>query len=471
MAATEQKSPQRTLTRQSLQTMAQTLARLSATRAGVTFSGERDLYETLGYKRILAYEDYKERYERGGIASRIIDAFPDATWRAFPTVRDRGKADEETLSPFEMAWQALVERLNLHAVLMRADRLASLGHYAVVVLGLRGQTDWQTEAQSVRSPDDLVYLNVYSEEHAQIQTLASEERSPLFGQPASYLIDFSRRAERTTFLEGWQRPALGGRYGAPIPVHASRVLHVSERGLEDDLLGTPRLQAVWNYLDDLEKVVGGTAEMTWQDAKRRLVLSLAADAQLDAADEAALTAEVEEFVHSLRNFLRVQGAEVTQLAGSVPNPTGVVTGLLDLIAGTVRIPKRLLVGSERGELASVQDDQNWAATILERQRLHAEPRLVRPLIARCQALRLLPPLPAGVAVEWAPLVVPTESQRAQSALQWSQAIATYAGSQGSPQDILPLEIFLEDILEWPKDQVQRILQLLGNAMAADSTVL
>ena len=57
-------------------------------------------------------------------------------------------------------------------------------------------------------------------------------------------------------------------------VHASRVIHVAEDILDDEVYGIPRLEPLYNYLDDLLKVVGGSAEMFWLDAKRRLVFSL-----------------------------------------------------------------------------------------------------------------------------------------------------------------------------------------------------
>ena len=69
---------------EALKTYAQLLSRVTMTRAGITFAGKRDLYETLGYRRDLRYEDYYERYLRGGIAARVIDAFPASTWRMIP---------------------------------------------------------------------------------------------------------------------------------------------------------------------------------------------------------------------------------------------------------------------------------------------------------------------------------------------------------------------------------------------------
>ena len=54
--------------------------------AGKTYGGDRDLYKQLGYKRFLDYDDFLQRYERGGIARRIVDASPATTWRAPPSL-------------------------------------------------------------------------------------------------------------------------------------------------------------------------------------------------------------------------------------------------------------------------------------------------------------------------------------------------------------------------------------------------
>ena len=67
--------------------MLQSRANLAA-RVGLTFDGQRDLYKYLGYKRNLDYADFYARYKRGGIASRIVDAYPQATWRQQPILLD-----------------------------------------------------------------------------------------------------------------------------------------------------------------------------------------------------------------------------------------------------------------------------------------------------------------------------------------------------------------------------------------------
>lgn len=434
-------------------------------RHGVTFVGERNLYDTLGYKPQLLYADYYERYQRGGIAHALINTFAEETWRLPPVVREMEKPDEETATVFETTWRDLAKRLKFWQTCARADRLASIGRYAVLVLGLRGQTDLSLPAAPVRGPDDLLYVQAFSEEHCTILDLVSQDTSPLFMTPRLYNIDFSRRQESSTLGQSPWRPSLAGSYGQLLPVHASRVIHVAHNGLEDDIIGTPSLQAVWNYLDDLDKIVGGTSEMVWKDAKRRFVAALRDGAVLSPEDEAALDDRVKQFAHQLLDVLQVRNIDVSQLSGQVPDASNNAQTLIQLIAGTKRIPTRRLLGSESGELASSQDEGNFASTIASRQLQDAEPLILRPAIDRCITLNILPTPRKGYEIEWMPLLSESEQEKAATALAWSTVFEKFAGRLNSPSDILPLEIFLQDIVGWEKEQVERIIDLLGQQEA------
>ena len=293
-------APEQTLTvSEALTVMAYGVQRLLL-RDGMTFEGARDLYQVLGYPRELTYQNYYDKYKRGGIAKPLIDAFVDDTWREVPTLREVEKPEETTETVFETTWTALAKRLKVWRVIRRLDRQALLGRYAVLVLGLRGQTNWSTPATPVRDADDLLYVQAFSEEHCDILELVTDENSPLFMTPRLYDIDFSRQQDGFSLRHGWGRPAVSGTYAQRVAVHASRVIHVAEGGLEDDLMGTPGLEAVWNYLLDLEKEVGGTSEMVWQDAKRRLVMALREGPCSQRRMKQHFDERIEEFIHGLR---------------------------------------------------------------------------------------------------------------------------------------------------------------------------
>src|SRR5690606_37620572 len=77
-----------------------TLRSMLARLTGQHFGGERDLYEQCGYPRDIQAQEYVEQYLRGDLAARIVDAYPDATWREAPTVKRAGtnEGDEDEFS-------------------------------------------------------------------------------------------------------------------------------------------------------------------------------------------------------------------------------------------------------------------------------------------------------------------------------------------------------------------------------------
>ena len=115
-----------------------------ANRAGLTFDGKRDLYKELGYRRVLTFAEYDDRYQRGGIASRIVDAFPMATWRNPPIVTVKGN------EKFGEVWNELALRLKLFHYLERVDRLAGIGRYATLFLGVSGARSTEQSIQDVK---------------------------------------------------------------------------------------------------------------------------------------------------------------------------------------------------------------------------------------------------------------------------------------------------------------------------------
>jgi hypothetical protein len=394
-----------------------------AARLGLMFGGRRNMHELLGYKADLGYADFKARYLRQHLAHRLVRVYPEATWAQPPSVEEDNTNDIDT--PFEAAWSALVTRLNVFAALERIDVLANLGRYSVLLIGLRGQPALDQPARPVRGPEDVLYLTPYSEEFASVERLEGNPGVETFGKPLLYRFDFSRGNDAT------KRPLPVGQ-GL---VHASRVLHVAEDILDDEVYGTPRLEPIFDLLDDLFKVVGGSSEIFYVDAKKRLVFAMRDDYRLDPADEAALTAEIEEYVHELRSFIRVQGIDVKALESTVASPKDHVEVIMALIAATTGIPKRVLEGSERGELASTQDADAWLQRISRRQRQFGEQRMLRPLVDRLVALKALP-LPAQpYQVSWDNLMSLSEDQQATIAQKVATALNQYAS--GLANTIVP----------------------------------
>ena len=387
-------------------------------RLGSTHDGLRSMEAVLGYKDSLSYADFKRAYIRNDLAKRIVNAWPDATWSQPPLIHDDQEADDPT--PFEQAWQDLEKRLALFRNLAQIDLLAQLGHYGCLLLGLRGQTQLGQPAAPVRSAEDLLFVQPYSEELLQIETFGNDPGDALYGKPATYRLLSSGSIETTD--TGLRRPVRSG-----VIVHASRVLHLpGQGGIDDpDIYGLPILEAVYNKLVDVMKVVGGSAEMFWRDAKRRIALEVQEGYSLGPEQAEQLTQEAEEYQHGLRDFLRLMGVQAKDLSGTVASPKEHFEVLIQCIAGTVRIPARILLGSERGQLASSQDENEYLRHVGQRQANYAGPRALDPLLQRLIDLHVLPdPQDDQWSIEWPNLWALSELQQAQVMKDRAAAIAS-----------------------------------------------
>lgn len=379
-------------------------ARFATGAASVTFNGRRDLYEALGYKRALDASDYRKRYARNAVAARVIETMPKSTWRGGgELVEDENNAEQ---TEFEKAWVDLNLRLNVWSTFLRADLLAGFGRYAIIVLGTTGDP---TQPLKSLSPDGLAYLSAFSEEEALISEFDTNRRSPRFGLPVYYTI---RRRVLPSGTAGASEPQLNTR------IHYTHVVHVADGLLDDHVFGTPRLERVWNLIDDLEKVVGGGAEAFWKRADQGLQLDLDPTLPLEDGAEEELEEQVDAYTHGLERVLLTRGVTPRPLGSDVADFKGPSEAIVAQISAGTSIPQRILMGSERGQLASTHDRDNWAERVADRRVEFAGPQVVRPFADLLIRLGVLP-TPVRYEVRWPEIQNLDDSQKASIALQWA----------------------------------------------------
>ena len=397
-----------------------------ARQAGLTFNDARDLYAALGYAREITIKDYRDRYARGGVAKRIVEAYPKATWRGGVELME--DENPKVTTKFEETWEELEKRLKIWSVLFRADVLAGLSTYSVILIGAPG--DFSQELPKGK-PEQLLYLtpfcggggpaitgesSLYVD--ATIQTFETNANSPRFGLPTTYQL---RRMDVHS-------PELQK------PVHWSRIIHIAEGCLDNDVYGVPVLENIWNLLDDLEKVTGGGAEAFWLRANQGLNLNLDKDVELTPEAASKLTAEVDEYRHNISRILKTRGMEVQTLGSDVANFSNPADAILTQIAGSKGIPKRILMGSEMGQLASGQDADNWATQVQDRRTGYAAPSIVQPLVDRLIDYGYLPK-PKQYEVVWPVIESLTELERAQGASSWASTNSTQGSIVFLPEEI------------------------------------
>ncbi len=395
-----------------------------AARAGLQHGSERDLYKTFGYQRHVRVEDILSKYERQDIVARIVDAPPKATWAGAPIVR--GESEE-----FARIWKRLVRRHKLWTVFQRADRMAAMGRYSGILIGFN---DGQEAEQPVNRSDnlDILYLQVIGEHNTTITQFETDDRQPRFGKPKSYNIQFDDPASKQVVGSDVRAEEFRS-----LHTHWERVLHITENPLHDDTFATPRVLKIYNLLDDLLKVAGGTSETYWLTSNRGMQADVDKDMDLSEEDAKDLSDELDEYMHELRRIIRTRGVKVNSLGADTPSPGETFDMLLSLIAGAEGIPKRVLMGSEQGSLASEQDRANWADRIDERKADFAQPGILEPFIDRLIDVGILPD--EEYDIEWPDSFKMSPLERAQTMAQKGRSAANLAKQLNEANNVLDRE--------------------------------
>ena len=455
----------------SLKTMASVLMeRLAfASQAGLQFGGKRDLYTVFGYKKSLVFADYVAKYLRQDIAKRIVNAPASATWRTPPIVTGPVGFDEK--------WNSVISKQKVWKQLERADKLAGLGNYSTILLGISDDT--AMDRPIIKKLDnELLYMQPYAQPNAEILEIDADVNSPRFGLPLMYRISTQ---DPLTVIGGLN--TTGGLAktirSTQFPVHYSRIIHVAEDALENNFLGTPRLEAVFNLLDDLLKVSGGTSEAFWLTVNRGMQANIDKDAELSPEDASALADELEEYQHQLRRWIRTRGVEIKNLGSEVPNPKETFDMIISMISGTTGIPRRILTGSEAGQLASDQDRANWADRINERRVNFVEPNMLTPTIMALSEAGVLPELTENdLTYKWPPNFQMTPLEQAQTMAQKARASINLAKSFSEPNafiSVIEARRFLDlpDVVEGviPPPPAPAPIAIPGGKAAAPNTDL
>jgi hypothetical protein len=339
------------------------------------FDGLRDYFQALGFKRTLTIQDYRQRYERGGIAKVLIDRLPEEMWDDGVFIEEE-EHDSESLSEYEIQSAQLWERLSIESRLMKADKLAGLSTHSVVLIGVKeASTDLSQPLPRLKGPDDIIYLLQFAEDNAKVLSLVSNLQDERFGRPEFYELKTVSNSGNGPILPTQQASTV-------IKVHWTRIIHIAHGLLESDWIGTPDLQASWNDLESLYKTGWGGPEFAWRRGDMGIQWDL--DPQYDYSTAEGkerlkkMDEQIEERRHNLRSDIKTSGVTAKPLAGPVDKFGSNVDTSLKLIAGTHSLPYTLLTGEELG-LRAGENNRETINIVTQGRRKQFGTPLVRQL--------------------------------------------------------------------------------------------
>lgn len=362
-------------------------------RAGLTYKGNRNLDRALGRLETIDVGNYQHRYQRGDIAGAIIDKIVDVALRSGADIFDN---EDEKPTSWSDELESLFSRLRVWDVLREAFIACRKASYSIIVIGTKldkqANETFASPLTRVPNADSVVYLRTFGELDITRPTksdLIQDESSPLYGYPEFYKIDTTTTGA-----------------GVSTKVHYTRVIHIS-----DSLgpWGKPVLERIWDRLDDLDKMVGGGSEGTFQNIQRGAwnvdpsvefeSSETGSDGDKDYDETSGYYEDaIAAWRHGLLDDLVLQGLSAVDIKTKIPDISPNAKLVMRLIAAATGYPERVLFGTEEGKLAGEQDSASFADSVRGYRNGFCE-RHLRALVDRLQTINALRKVPS-YTVNW-----------------------------------------------------------------------
>ena len=402
----------------------------------------RDINQECKYPDEITIKQYKEFYKREGIAARVVNIAPDETWNKQPDIKETQEPGD---TEFEVAWKAFEKKHRIYHYLHRIDKLSGIGRFGVLLIGINDGLALDKPLSTSQKDRELMYLRPFDESVVTVKSMENNPTNPRFGFPDMYEVQF----------EGTD----GDESGQSRQIHHSRIVHVADGRQMSETFGTPRMESTFNRLSDLTKILAGSGEMFWKGAFPGLAFEVNPEVTAGSITTKELSetirGQVLAYSEGLQRYLAVAGVSVKSLVPQMANPEQHFTTMIRAIAVTLGIPYRIFLGSEEAKLASSTDSEAWKERLDFRREDYITPFLLRPFIDRMIEIGVLQAPKVDYVVEWPPLTVPNEKDKAEVANLLAEALERYVQSRAFVL-IDPVE-FLTTFLGFKKEKAEAMI--------------
>jgi hypothetical protein len=345
----------------------------------------RDLDKDCNYPEEPTPADYQKLYDRLGPATRVVQVYPRECWQVQPTVYE--DEDPDVVTTFEEAWDELGQGLRsdrsfyqdeagspVWEYLLRADELSGVGQYGAILLGLNDGLPLNEPAQFV-GPAATILRDSKGEPTQNYRRKLLGSKKPRARRKGIKPPPAPHKA-RLTF----NQPAGQGRRLTFIRIFPETAATISKF---DEDLSSPRFGQPTEYS-----------------------LTFASPVEVEGRSVTSSTVHWTRIIHVADNLA------ANEIYG---------------------VPRQR---TERGELASSQDDAAWNDRLRQRQSGYLTPRLIVPFVDRLIALGVLP-VPAGYSVWWPDLTSQSDEEQSTIAAARTGSVVQYADSAGARGVIAP----------------------------------
>lgn len=378
-------------------------------RLAAAISGGYDFADTLhniyldyGYPCQLLFFNFWNMYRRLGVARRVVEAFPEAMWREDPTI-------ESGNAPFLRELEAVLELFGVWRRLKSLDTRQRVGRYAGMFMRVRDNLAPELPiAGKLPGMGALVSMVPLYESQLEVTDTQNNVMADDYGMPTMYQFNDGAVGSRNN------------RAQATFNIHPSRIIIVSEEADNGNIYGISALEAPYNSLMDLRKVLGGGGEGFYKNAAQSIVFDLK-----DASSAASNTALLDKFneqyddfaMNRSRRSIWTPGMDAKVLDSNLAGPKEFVDGPMMDISAASGIAVAILTGNQQGRLAGDQDTKGFLASVNSR-RLNHGTDMIKSTIDWFQRWGILPD--ARYTVEWPDALAMSTQEKLESAVKMAE---------------------------------------------------
>ena len=396
--------------------------------------------------------DFFRWYISDPIANRVVGAYPDFTWAEMPKIESDGDATE---SEFDRQIAVIAKEKGLLAALHSADVQAGIGEFGLLVVLFEDDTDL-SKPLDFKKGRKVSGFRAYSQNEIQItKTL----KSPAWkaGFPEEYRI--GPRAAPAGLATAMPATLTTAADQQNTVVHHSRCVHVVDGIISGGLVAIPRLLPVAGPIQDIQKILGGSAHAMWRTGFPEYSLEFDPElAEIDLEDEdtvKGLKDKFQDFMDAVERIMTIKGGALKTHNASPQSPKDAFDVQLTAIAIQTKIPLRILTGADDGKLAGDQAKGIFRINITARQVRVAEPGLLRPLISILIASgALADPGEDGYSVKWGDMENMTRAERADLIARLTDALAKFSLSSANSE--FTFENYLRYVWELPEEIIAKL---------------
>lgn len=361
-----------------------------------------DAWAEYGYKEKLTFQDYFNLYSRHGVAAGVIDRIAEKVFQTAPwVIQGTEQAEKTTTTAWETEFATLAEDTDLWWYFKEAYGMRMVGAWAGLILKFANGKQGEKLSDPVTGAPVLVDLVPVW--RGQLQPANRDALGDVT------MWNYTPTGFDSTDLQN----------APPQQVHPDRVYIVG-----DYKRGRSLLEAGFNAYVDMEKISGGGGESYLKNSSRQIHINYESDAEPTKPNQPddEVQAELNELTKALNTrqdaVLATQGAQVTPLVATVPDPQPPFTVSLQVAMASVRIAARIVVGSQTGERASVEDIRDFNERC-QGTREGEVAREIRGFVRHLERVKAIKP-GGRITVMWDDLAEPTATDRADLGYKMAQ---------------------------------------------------